>query len=419
MHIKKSLIAFSLLAALSVAPWSAYGQTASSTTNEGVPEPAAIEAHDSRRYSGVIQSRVSALPAEAVQDLPIPILFGFSTANLTRNFGDPRSGGRTHEGLDLMAVKSAPIVSPTRAVVLGKGIWAGAGNYVSTANPGGETFVYMHLDQPSQLNDGDVLQPGDLIGYVGNTGNAAGGATHLHFEIRKNGVATDPYPRLTKEFPLSEKIFFATTLLSHSTDKPALAQFLIANYFTELSAAKNASLTLPTEIETELQKIAAQGTAAMANFANLTFGMRSEAVVSMQQFLITQNRGPAAQTLARAGATGYFGTITQNALDEYRGIAPVATPAPQPTSPQPTSGGLALNSNLTIGSRGLEVLQLQSFLISKQTGPAAATLNASGATGYFGPITRNALAEYQSKVGISPALGYCGPLTRQYLITAH
>ena len=78
-------------------------------------------------------------------------------------------------------------------MVLGKGVWTGAGNYVSTANPGGETFVYMHLDTPSELNEGDVLNPGDLIGYVGDQRFRP---DHLHLGVNSPKGEADAKARI-------------------------------------------------------------------------------------------------------------------------------------------------------------------------------------------------------------------------------
>jgi peptidoglycan hydrolase-like protein with peptidoglycan-binding domain len=71
--------------------------------------------------------------------------------------------------------------------------------------------------------------------------------------------------------------------------------------------------------------------------------------------------------------------------------------------------------DLQVGSRSIEVVWLQSFLIAANEGTASQSLATAGATGYFGPITRAALAEYQGKAGIVPAAGYFGPLTRAYV----
>jgi hypothetical protein len=69
------------------------------------------------------------------------------------------------------------------------------------------------------------------------------------------------------------------------------------------------------------------------------------------------------------------------------------------------------------GNSNNNVAILQQFLMSQNKGSAAQALAKVGATSYFGALTRAALAEFQSKVGISPALGNFGPITRGYLST--
>lgn len=71
--------------------------------------------------------------------------------------------------------------------------------------------------------------------------------------------------------------------------------------------------------------------------------------------------------------------------------------------------------NLTVGDDGGDVLALQNFLIAQNKGPAAQALAAHGATGYFGSLTRAALAEYQAALAIDPAVGYFGPVTRGHI----
>lgn len=82
-------------------------------------------------------------------------------------------------------------------------------------------------------------------------------------------------------------------------------------------------------------------------------------------------------------------------------VAPVAASAQ-------TSASYTFNTNLTVGARGADVVALQSFLESK----GVLTIPAGVAKGYFGAMTRSALAAYQSMKGIKPAAGYFGPITR-------
>ena len=78
----------------------------------------------------------------------------------------------------------------------------------------------------------------------------------------------------------------------------------------------------------------------------------------------------------------------------------------------------AISANLQKGSTSSDVTILQRFLISQNIGPAANALFQTGATAYFGDLTRAALAEFQANAGIAPALGNFGPITRAYL-SAH
>ena len=76
---------------------------------------------------------------------------------------------------------------------------------------------------------------------------------------------------------------------------------------------------------------------------------------------------------------------------------------------------LQLSRDLKLGSRGSDVIILQEYLVGHSHGPAVDALADAGATGYFGRVTRSALAEFQVNVGITPAQGYFGPITRRYI----
>ncbi len=178
------------------------------------------------RYSSSIRRKINQLDDDPVTNLPIPILLGVRVVNLQKNFGDPRDGGsRDHEGLDIFAPRGAFVSSPTEAVVTRVGKGGSAGIYVYTAGPGNETFAYLHLDSVAEgVKAGTVLDVGDLIGYVGNTGNASATVPHLHFEIRKNRRPTDPYPRLTREFTIAERIDALTEILKDLQEQLRKAQ---------------------------------------------------------------------------------------------------------------------------------------------------------------------------------------------------
>ena len=71
--------------------------------------------------------------------------------------------------------------------------------------------------------------------------------------------------------------------------------------------------------------------------------------------------------------------------------------------------------NLSLWSTGNDVKQLQLFLISQNSGIAAAKLVKHGTTNVFGMLTFSALVEFQKKASITPASGYFGPITRAYV----
>ncbi len=115
----------------------------------------------------------------------------------TDTFGDPRSGGRVHLGVDIMAAQGNDIYAVVTGTVSKIYVdYAGslAGNGLRIRQPDGTYFFYGHL---LRLADGIVLGSevtfGQVVGYVGQTGNA--GTPHLHLEIHpQGGAAVNPYP---------------------------------------------------------------------------------------------------------------------------------------------------------------------------------------------------------------------------------
>jgi hypothetical protein len=85
------------------------------------------------------------------------------------------------------------------------------------------------------------------------------------------------------------------------------------------------------------------------------------------------------------------------------------------STPSPASAPYVFTRNLKFGMSGSDVTELQVFLITENKGSKAEKLAAVGATGFFGFLTENALAEYQRAEGIAPAVGFFGPVTRAEL----
>ena len=116
---------------------------------------------------------------------PVP---GSTFAN---DWGFPRSGGRAHSGTDMFAPRGTPILAPVAGVV-SFGTGTIGGRQFRMAGDDGTTYIGSHMES---FGASGRVSAGTVIGYVGNSGNAAGGATHLHFEVRPDdGASMNPYP---------------------------------------------------------------------------------------------------------------------------------------------------------------------------------------------------------------------------------
>ncbi len=111
-------------------------------------------------------------------------------------WGAPRPGGRTHKGVDMIADRGTPLVAIEDGTVSRIGNGGLGGKTVWLRSDTGHSYYYAHLDGWAEgLREGDHLDVGELLGYVGNTGNAAYTIPHLHFEYHPNGGgAVNPYP---------------------------------------------------------------------------------------------------------------------------------------------------------------------------------------------------------------------------------
>jgi murein DD-endopeptidase MepM/ murein hydrolase activator NlpD len=113
-------------------------------------------------------------------------------------FGAPRDGGRRdHHGVDVFARRGTPVIAAADGVVSKAGTNGLGGNVVWIVRPlHGERHYYAHLDRRF-VTAGTFVRAGDVIGTVGNTGNARATAPHLHFGIYAAGQgAVDPLPYL-------------------------------------------------------------------------------------------------------------------------------------------------------------------------------------------------------------------------------
>ncbi len=119
---------------------------------------------------------------------------GFST--FTDTWGARRSGGRGHEGVDMLAARGTPVVAVEAGTIQSLRDSTLGGITVWLAGDSGDVFYYAHLDaHAADLSTGQAVSAGTLVGYVGTSGNAPESIPHLHFEYHPGGgSAVDPYP---------------------------------------------------------------------------------------------------------------------------------------------------------------------------------------------------------------------------------
>jgi murein DD-endopeptidase MepM/ murein hydrolase activator NlpD len=113
-------------------------------------------------------------------------------------FGAPRSGGRSHEGNDIFAPMGTPLLAVENGVIANVGVGTLGGTKLWVYGESGTRYYYAHLIAYADgIVEGTPVRAGDVIGYVGNTGNAITTPPHCHFEIHPDGGdAIDPYPLL-------------------------------------------------------------------------------------------------------------------------------------------------------------------------------------------------------------------------------
>jgi murein DD-endopeptidase MepM/ murein hydrolase activator NlpD len=129
-----------------------------------------------------------------------PVRGPHGTRGPVGDFGAPRSGGRTHEGFDIVAACGTPLVAARGGKVLQNDFdpVLDGNEILIHARGTGRNYRYSHLLKPAIPSVGEVVRTGQRIGSVGKTGNAITVGCHLHFEMRIHGRAVDPEPALRK-----------------------------------------------------------------------------------------------------------------------------------------------------------------------------------------------------------------------------
>ena len=134
------------------------------------------------------------------QELQGPLIVpvsGVKYSQLQDTWGAARSNGRQHQGIDIFAAKGTEVLSATDGIVLKVGLNDLGGQVVWILGPQMSRHYYAHLDNyADHIQQGDWVKTGEVVGYVGNTGNAKNTPPHLHYGIYLSDGAVNPYPYL-------------------------------------------------------------------------------------------------------------------------------------------------------------------------------------------------------------------------------
>lgn len=184
--------------------------------------------HAMRRVAGpvafitasVVALSLSTAPVHAADTAPsihpdfVMDFFPVETAvvHFTDSWGARRSGGRRHRGTDVHAPKATPIVAVAPGVVDRMGWNDLSGWYLAIRHADGWESVYIHLNNDNPGTDdgaggpqrsftpglvvGSAVAAGEVIAFVGDSGNAENTVPHVHFELHHDGQKVDPYDYL-------------------------------------------------------------------------------------------------------------------------------------------------------------------------------------------------------------------------------
>lgn len=168
--------------------WLGTGRVPTPSLIEPLPAPVAESTPSVQSAPSVIQPEAQITRID--KPLIIPVA-GIRADQLTDTFSDSRSEGRTHDAIDIMAPAETPVLAAADGQI--QKLWqselGGTSIYQLSADQK-MIFYYAHLARYADgLTEGKQVRQGDVIAYVGDTGNAGAGNYHLHFSI---AVVSDP-----------------------------------------------------------------------------------------------------------------------------------------------------------------------------------------------------------------------------------
>ncbi len=155
-------------------------------------------------------------------------VFG-SGAAFSSDYGAPRGGTGWHHGNDIFAPIGVPVLAVADGVLSKVGVNTLGGNRLWLTDDLGNAYYYAHLSgYANGVTDGVRVRGGEIIGFVGNTGQAITTPPHLHFEIHPgDGVSVDPYPYLLAwRRGTSVSLGFSAAVVAHG-QAPAVGAVLV------------------------------------------------------------------------------------------------------------------------------------------------------------------------------------------------
>jgi murein DD-endopeptidase MepM/ murein hydrolase activator NlpD len=168
-------------------------------THKGEPTPVATPS--------AAAASTPVMAADAVEelrerDLSLPVV-GIKRDQLRDTFNEMRGASRKHEALDVLASRNTPVIAVEDGTIARLFLSDAGGITVYQFDPSGKyVYYYAHLERYADgLKEGDAVRRGQVIGYVGTTGNAPRETPHLHFAIFQmtaekkwwQGTPIDPY----------------------------------------------------------------------------------------------------------------------------------------------------------------------------------------------------------------------------------
>lgn len=191
--------------AATAAPVAADAIAPTSLTPPAVAYDTAVVVPTSPATSPVVASAPIAATTDALANLLLPVQ-GIAVSSLSDTFTDARGEGRVHDAIDIMAARGTPVLATNDGQMVKLFTSVRGGLTLYQFDPGRtHAYYYAHLDRYADgVAEGKSVHRGDVIGYVGSTGNASPDGPHLHFAIFVlgpekrwwEGQAINPYPLL-------------------------------------------------------------------------------------------------------------------------------------------------------------------------------------------------------------------------------